>query len=69
MQFLPPWTFLLSFLLVTAGLASPLTTMNTGGRPVVDERNDAAVEYVSTRTLPFVLISLANFHPRLFPSS
>jgi len=41
--------------------------MSAQGRPVTDTRNDAAVEYVSTRTLPFVLISLPNFHPRCSP--
>ena len=62
-----PWRFLLTFLLVARSLASSVTTMSDLGRPVTDTRNDAAVEYVSTRTLPFVMILFANFHPRLFP--
>ena len=64
-----PWRALLTFLFVARSLASSVTTMSAQGRPVTDTRNDAAVEYVSTRTLPFVLISFADFHPRLFPSS
>jgi hypothetical protein len=42
-----PWRLLLGFLLVAQVIASSLTTMSTLGRPVLDERNDVAVEYVS----------------------
>ena len=62
-----PVEVLLTFLLVAQSLASSVSTMSAQGRPVTDTRNDAAVEFVSTRTLPFVMISFANFHPRLFP--
>lgn len=56
-----PWRVLLTFLLVARSLASSVSTMSAQGRPVTDTRNDAAVEFVSTRTLPFVMISFANF--------
>jgi hypothetical protein len=48
----------MNFLLVAHGLASSVTAMSAQGRPVADTRSDVAVEYVSTRTLPFVMISL-----------
>ena len=32
--------------------------MSTQGRPVTDMRNDVALEYVSTSTLPYVVISV-----------
>ena len=48
-----PWTWLLGLLLVAQSLASSFTTMSVQGRPVVDARNDVALEYVSARTLSF----------------
>ena len=51
-----PWHVLLVFLLVAQSLASSVTAMSTQGRPVTDARNDVAVEYVSTRTLVFMMI-------------
>ena len=51
-----PWKVLLSFLLVAHSLASFITAMSAQGRPVVDPRNDVALNYVSTRTLRYVLI-------------
>ena len=53
-----PWNTLLAFWLVSRGLASSVTTMSAQGRPVTDTRNDVAVEYVSTHTLVFMMISL-----------
>jgi hypothetical protein len=53
-----PWHVLLVFLLVAQSLASSVTAMSTHGRPVTDARNDVALEYVSTLTLPFVIIWL-----------
>jgi hypothetical protein len=46
-----PWTFLLGFLLVAQGLASSLTTKSVMVRPMADERNDVALNYVSAWTL------------------
>ena len=53
-----PWHVILPFLLVAQSLASSVITMSSKGRPVTDTRNDVTFEYVSTRTLPFVTISL-----------
>ena len=53
-----PWNTLLAFWLVSRGLASSVTTMSAQGRPVTDTRNDVAVEYVSTGTLPYMMILL-----------
>ena len=53
-----PWKTLLAFWLVSRGLASSVTTMSTQGRPITDARNDVALEYVSTHTLAFMMISL-----------
>ena len=50
-----PVDALVTFLLVDQSLASSVTTMSAQGRPVTDTRNDVAVEYVSTSTLPFVI--------------
>ena len=44
------WTFFLGLLLVAQGLASFLTTKSAMARPVVDERNNIALEYVSAWT-------------------
>ena len=53
-----PWTSSLALLLVAASLASSDTAMSTQGRPMTDARNDVALEYVSTHTLAFMMISL-----------
>ena len=53
-----PWNTLLAFWLVSRGLASSVTTMSAQGRPVTDTRNDVTVEYVSTHTLPYMMILL-----------
>ena len=50
------WTFFLGLLLVAQGLASFLTTKSTMARPVVDERSDIALEYVSAWTLCILTI-------------
>ena len=61
-----PWSFFLGFLLDAKGLASPLTTNNTMVRPVVDERNDAALEYVSAEPYAVLMLSAKfNTHPVL----
>ena len=51
-----PLVFLLCFLLVALGLASAFTMSATPGRPVTDPQNDASVEYVNARSLPFAVI-------------
>ena len=51
-----PLKRLLAFLLVANTLASVFTTISTKGRPVTDPRDDAAIEYVSLRSLLFVVI-------------
>ena len=48
-----PLKWLLAFLLVSNTLASVFTSMPPKGRPVTDARNDAALEYVSMRSLSF----------------
>ena len=53
-----PWTSSLALLLVAASLALPVTAMSTQGRPMTDARSDVALEYVSTHTLAFMMISL-----------
>ena len=53
-----PWNTLLAFWLVSRGLASSVTTMSAQGRPVTDTRNDVTVGYVSTHTLPYMMILL-----------
>ena len=35
-----------------------ITAMSTQGRPMTDARNDVALEYLSTHTLAFMMISL-----------
>jgi len=46
----------LAFLLVANTLASIFTTISTKGRTVTDAQNDAALEYVSVRSLSFKVI-------------
>ena len=48
-----PLKRLLAFLLVANTLSSVFTTISTKGRPVTDPRDDAAIEYVSLRSLLF----------------
>ena len=52
------WNVLLALSFVAQSLASSVTAMSTQGRPVTDMRNDVALEYVSTSTQPYVVISL-----------
>ena len=52
-QHMAPLKRLLAFLLVANTLASAFTTMSAKGRPVTDPRDDAAIEYVSVRSLLF----------------
>ena len=53
-----PWQVLLASKPAAASLGSSVTTMSTQGRPMTDARNDVALEYVSTHTLAFMMISL-----------
>ena len=53
-----PWHILSIFLLVAQSLASFVTAMSTQGRPVTDTLNGVAIEYLSTRTLLFVMAQL-----------
>jgi hypothetical protein len=46
----------LAFVLVAKALASFFTTMPSKGRPVTDPQNNAAIEYVSLRSLLFKVI-------------
>ena len=48
----------MNFLLVAHGLASSVTAMSAQGWPVTDTRSDVAVEYLSARTLPLMMILL-----------
>ena len=48
-----PLKWLLAFLLVANTLASVFTTISTKDRTVTDAKNDAALKYVSVRSLLF----------------
>jgi hypothetical protein len=48
-----PLKWLLDFFLVANTLASAFTTTPTKGRTVTGAQNDAALEYVSARSLSF----------------
>ena len=51
-----PWTIFLGLLLAAQGCALSVVTMSGPGRPVMDARNDVALQYVSAWTLCILTI-------------